>query len=198
MKKIISLILFIVTFFSSPWLIEIFQKQKILFLLIIFFAFLLSQSSKLSSKKIKILSLFCFFALIIFQIKLTRLSSLTEYSGYEKYVQTLHQKAYISPFSRFPKIIEEGIDNPQIYRFRTYLFDSIDFNRYFPSRFMLFLFPIFIIGLFYKIKKSSTFFNYSFLFSFVLLALISPDSLLGPFILLPYIIDIICHPYEIE
>lgn len=145
-------------------------------ILILFLTFALVTFSFYPRKISKIVLLLSYVLLLILQIQLTRITTIFEYSGLEKSI--IEQRPY------------NYLDPPQFYRFREYLFSSINFVN-------IFLSPLLILGTYSFIKKPIKLISILLIVSILLLATISPNGKYGPILLQPFIYYLIFYGYKL-
>ncbi len=192
MKTVITIFLFSCCFLFSP----LFHSQSIFVKLVIIlntvFLWTILQKPKLSKFYIS-----AYLLLAMSQISSTRLYSVYQSSGYDKYLLETRLNSYPPRIHRLGNIVENYLDSSTINQVQKNLFDSLDFIDYFKNFYPTYLFIAFFIGLINAIKKPNPVFLNPLFGAILLLAIISPKGLSGPFILIPFINILISH-YSIE
>lgn len=130
------------------------------------------------SNKSKYALLIGFTILFILQLHSTRLATIFEYSGMEKYLIDIRHN--------FSPLYVRYIDPPQFYRYREYLFSSMNFVKL-TDVISIYLTPFFLVGLFAFIKKPVKLISILLIAALILLSFVSPNGKYGPILLTPFI-----------
>ena len=176
MRKLCSILLFVLSAIYLPFYITVFS-----FILFLY----------LNNKIAKYIPIIGYLILLFFQISTTRVATNFEFSGYQNFIHQQQLDSYPPQFFRIGNIVETKISSPQITRFLQNLFDCFDLVSYFKNYFLTILFIPFVIGVIKLINNPHKLFINLFLVSIILLTFISPEGKFGPVLLLPFIVNII-------
>lgn len=185
-KKLLSLALIILAFstsscfFTLPLFIKI---TTFLATLVIFYR----------PPFYKIISLFLFSILLIFQFSTTRIQSVYEFSGQENYLQSQRQAAYPPKLAALGNFIESTFKSTLTLHLRQNFFDCFDWLDFFEHRFLSILFLPFLFGLYKFLRHPDYFILPLTLFFVTILTFIGPKGDYGPQILLPLIVFLIAY-----
>ena len=202
---------FIFVLYANLWIWRIFSYNFFLGLLSLFTSALLClclRSQK--SGNLKVLLLFSYALLLLFQWQTTSISSLTQLDNDQKRIQQMRLNEYppvsirfrnktiwipiahwfegrketIAAF-RIQNNFSENID-PMLYFFANHPRERVGIEEF--EKFPYILFPFFLVGIFYLSKKLKiSILLTSLLFPIALISIIGSKDNLGPFSLFPFI-----------
>ena len=178
---------------ANLWIYKILFANFILGVLVIICTILLYKGSKLF--------LLAFVLLLVFQVKTTRIYSLTNIANDDRRLIDLRLRAYPSKYLRVGHWLEERKESIALGRITRNLFENLDPNLYFFAnhprervgikefeKFHFIFLAFFLFGLFDLIAARQWLsISLSFLLPLLILSFVGSQNILGPFSVFPFV-----------
>lgn len=204
-----SVLVFLVTLFGNFWIWRAFKINSVVGIAVMLTSVALFIWIRSKSKLFMCFSILLLVSLSIFQVNLTQVADLKNFSNDEVRIKDMRLREY--PPTRFPFAhwFEERSETVALFRVEKNFFEVIDPNLYFFGnyprgrvgfeefeKFNFVFLPFFVLGA-YKLfeRKNYPFFVISFLFPVLVLSIIGNKSMLGPFLIFPFIVNVVVYPF---